>query len=122
MGIQKLTSVQDLRLQHAIQPKNDSGNGFSTLFKEEAARSGVQFSKHAALRMNQRGVEITPDLAQGLNEAVEKARSKGAKDVVVIGPQSAFIVNVTNNTVITTMNAQEMKSNIFTNIDSAVIL
>lgn len=122
MAVQKLTSVQDLRLQHEIHQKRNQGTGFSTLFREEISRTGVQFSKHAASRMEQRGVELTPDLADGLNAAVEKARNKGAKDVVVIGPKSAFIVNVTNNTVITTMNAQEMKSNIFTNIDSAVIL
>ncbi|WP_434084601.1 hypothetical protein [Lacrimispora xylanisolvens] len=34
----------------------------------------------------------------------------------------AFIVNVPNNTVVTTMSGNEMKENIFTNIDSAVLL
>ena len=72
--------------------------------------------------MSERNVELTPELAGSLKTAVEKARDKGAKDVVVIGSSSAFIVNVTNNTVVTTMNAQEMKNNIFTNIDSAVLL
>lgn len=121
MELQKLSSVQELRLQHDIHIQKESG-GFQQAMQEELSRTGLQFSKHAAERLTQRGVELTPTLTEELNTAVEKARNKGAKDVVVIGPQSAFIVSVTNNTVITTMNAQEMKNNIFTNIDSAVLL
>ena len=57
-----------------------------------------------------------------LNAAAGKARLRGARDVVMIGHDAAFIVNVTNNMVVTAMNGEEMKDNIFTNIDSAVIL
>ncbi len=42
--------------------------------------------------------------------------------MAVISDESVFIVNVPNNTVITTMNGLEMKENIFTNIDSAVLI
>jgi len=42
--------------------------------------------------------------------------------VVIISGKGAFIVNITNNTVVTTMSENEMKENIFTNIDSAVLL
>lgn len=121
MELQKLTSVQELRIQHELRPQKEEG-GFQQAMQEELSRSGVQFSKHAAERLTQRGVELTRPLTDELNAAVEKARSKGAKDVVIIGPQSAFIVSVTNNTVITAMNSQEMKNNIFTNIDSAILL
>ncbi|MEG3029949.1 MAG: flagellar biosynthesis protein, partial [Oscillospiraceae bacterium] len=52
------------------------------------------------------------------------ARAKGAKDIVVINnsQNNAFIVNVPNNVVVTTMAGSEMKNNIFTNIDSAVLI
>lgn len=53
---------------------------------------------------------------------MDKARAKGAKDVVIISSQGAFIVNVPNNTVITSMSGSEMRDNIFTNIDSAVLV
>ena len=72
--------------------------------------------------MNQRGIEVTPSFLDDLQSAVEKARLKGAKDVVIISERGAFIVNVPNNTVVTTMSGNEMKDNIFTNIDSAVLL
>ena len=41
---------------------------------------------------------------------------------MIISSQAAFIVNVTNNTVITSMSGAEMRDNIFTNIDSAVLV
>ena len=43
-------------------------------------------------------------------------------DVAVIGSQGIFIVNVPNNTVVTTMSQSDMKERVFTNIDSAVIM
>ena len=65
---------------------------------------------------------MTDGLMSDLNQAIQKAREKGAKDVVVIGEKGAFIVNVPNNVVVTTMSGTEMKENIFTNIDSAVLM
>lgn len=123
MGINNVTDIRSLRLQHesAISQKKPQSD-FTQVLNNTLGNSGIQFSKHAVERINQRGVEMSNDLMNGLNQAVEKARAKGAKDVVVISSQSAFIVNVPNNTVITTMTGQEMKENIFTNIDGAVIL
>lgn len=123
MGIQKLTDIRSLQLQHdSALPKKSNSTDFAQVMQNTLQDSGVHFSKHAVERINQRGVEVSTGLVESLNQAVEKAREKGAKDVVVIGAQSAFIVNVPNNTVVTTMTGQEMKENIFTNIDSAVIL
>lgn len=82
----------------------------------------LKFSKHAQERAQQRGIEVTPSLMLELEKAVDKAREKGAKDLAVIGQNEAFIVNVPNKVVITTMSYLELKNNIFTNIDSAVII
>ena len=116
-----------------ILRKNETGAGFSTLLKEQldknkAAQSNslqsspLHFSKHAQERIGQRGIEISEKLMDNLEQAVSKARDKGARDIVVIDVSGAFVVNVPNNTVITTMTGSEMKDNIFTNIDSAVLI
>lgn len=120
--IHKLTDVQTLQLSHAaVQQKAD--DSFAKLMKSELDKTeGVRFSKHAAQRVQERGIEVSDSLMTDLNQAVEKAKSKGARDVVIIGKDGAFIVNVPHNLVVTTMNGAEMKENIFTNIDSAVIL
>lgn len=82
----------------------------------------LKFSKHAQERAEQRGIEVTPSLMSELEKAVDKAKEKGAKDLAIIGQNEAFIVNVPNKIVVTTMSYLELKNNIFTNIDSAVII
>lgn len=121
--INKLTNVNALKLSHASVQTQKTDERFSTLLKEELDRSeGVRFSKHAAQRVAERGIEVSDRLMSDLNQAVEKAKEKGARDVVIIGKDGAFIVNVPHNLIVTTMNGNEMKENIFTNIDSAVLL
>ena len=99
------------------------GSAFSEMLKAKSlTHQGLNFSKHAARRMGERGIAMDNQLLGNLEQAVEGARQKGAKDVAVIGSQGIFIVNVPNNVVVTTMSADDMKDKIFTNIDSAVIM
>ena len=65
---------------------------------------------------------MTPGLMQDLSASVDKASAKGARDIVVISSEQAFIVNVPSRLIITAMTTEEMKENVFTNIDGAVIL
>ena len=89
---------------------------------QERAKVGLNFSKHAAKRMSERGIAVDNQLMSNLVQAVEDARKKGARDVAVIGAQGVFIVNVPNNTVVTTMSQNDMRERVFTNIDSAVLM
>ena len=124
--INQITNVGALSLQHAsaqLQAQTQrNGVQFSELLQREADRTSVHFSKHAAQRVQERGIQMTDSLLGDLNQAVQKARDKGARDVVVIGQSGAFIVNIPNNVVVTTMSGTEMKDNIFVNIDSAVLM
>lgn len=99
------------------------GLNFEALLKEQIVqKEGVQFSKHAKERVEQRGIDVSESFLTNLNNAVDKARAKGAKDVVIIGEKGAFIINIPNNVVVTAVSGDEIKDNIFTNIDSAVLL
>ncbi|WP_251388189.1 TIGR02530 family flagellar biosynthesis protein [Mediterraneibacter agrestimuris] len=121
--VNKLTNVNALKLTHAAVQTRKADDRFSVMLQEELNRAeGLRFSKHAAQRVQERGIEVSDSLMSDLNQAVEKAKAKGARDVVIIGKDGAFIVNVPHNLVVTTMNGTEMKDNIFTNIDSAVLL
>ena len=100
-----------------------SGSSFGEMLRVRSLDDqGLNFSKHAAKRMGERGIAMDNELLGDLEQAVKGAREKGAKDVAVIGRQGVFIVNVPNNVVVTTMSADDMKDRIFTNIDSAVIM
>ena len=53
---------------------------------------------------------------------VDKAAQKGAKESLVMVDNVALVVSVRNRTVITAVPQEHLKDNVFTNIDSAVIV
>lgn len=108
--------------QNTTAPGNGEGQPEFGQLLQEKAKVGLNFSKHAAKRLDERGITVDNQLMSDLEHAVEGARKKGAKDVAVIGAQGVFIVNVPNNMVVTTMGQQDMRERVFTNIDSAVLL
>jgi flagellar operon protein len=95
------------------------GKSFSDLLKLK--KDELKFSAHASSRLKSRGIEVTPDVMGKLEKAVAGAEGKGAKDSLVIIKDLAFIVNIPNRTIITAMDGESVKDNIFTNIDSTVI-
>ena len=89
----------------------------------EARNSAVGFSKHAMKRIESRNIEILDsDMLQRLNDGIEIAAEKGSNETLVLVDSTAFVVSVKNRTVITTMSQDDLKGNIFTNIDSTVIM
>jgi len=86
--------------------------------------SGVQFSQHALQRMESRNITLGKNDLLKLNNAIDKAAQKGAKESLVLMNNNnvALVVSVKNKTVITAMDSINMKENVFTNIDSAVII
>ncbi|SFB66745.1 TIGR02530 family flagellar biosynthesis protein [Butyrivibrio sp. YAB3001] len=127
--------VQDQYLNPKV-PKSDNNknilkgeDSFASILskaKESAdknivADSGVRFSKHAANRLNDRNIELSMEQMNRLNQGAKQAGEKGIKDSLILVDQLAFIVNVPNKTVVTAMDQTENNSNVFTNIDGAVI-
>ena len=51
-----------------------------------------------------------------------RAAAKGARSSLVLMDKAALVVSVPNRTVITAVDKAALKENIFTNIDSAMIL
>lgn len=115
--------TESLLREHKVVSAEPAKQDFSAILNEKLEKSkSLQFSKHSKERIQQRGIAMTDALIEQMNTAADSAREKGAKDVVMIGSDAAFIVNLSNNVVITAMNENEMKNNIFTNIDGAVLL
>lgn len=116
-------ATKKVRSQSPHTTVENTSNSFDAVLAEGLKKAGdIQFSKHSKTRIEERGIPLTDELVADLSAAVGKARLKGAKDVVMIGRDAAFIVNVPNNVVVTAINGDEMKENIFTNIDGAVLL
>ena len=125
--IQRVSGVQRRDApQVRIQQQGQSG-AFGAMLQQELLKSeqpaqGVEFSKHAISRAQERGIEVTPDLMDQLAGSVIRAQAKGATNILAMDTEKAFIINVPNARVITAITQEEMRENIFTNIDGAVFL
>lgn len=90
--------------------------------REGLSPVGLKFSNHAVERMRSRGVSFTPEQMTKLENAVQKAAQKGGRDSLVLMNDTAVIVSVKNNTVVTVVDKASLKENVFTNIDSTIVI
>ena len=84
-------------------------------------RSQLEFSKHALKRIEQRGLQMDAPRLDRLEQAVDRAEAKGARDSLILLDELALVVSVQNRTVLTAMDESSRKEHVFTNIDSVVI-
>ena len=82
----------------------------------------VKFSGHAQDRLAASHRVLTEAEQTALAGAIDRAAAKGSRDTLVLMKDLALVVSVKNRTVITAVDGDRMKENLFTNIDSAVIL
>ncbi len=94
-------------------------SAFENALQEELR--GLTFTRHARERLAARNMQLNEADMTNLQQAVNRAAEKGAKDSLVLLRDMAFIVSVRNRTIVTAMDSEHMKENVFTNIDSAVI-
>jgi flagellar operon protein len=92
---------------------------FDTILQDELR--GLKFSKHAQDRLDSRDIRLNESDIASLQRAVSRAEEKGAKDSLVLLRDLAFIVSVKSRTVVTAVDGEHLRDNVFTNIDSAVI-
>ena len=104
--------------------KITGGESFQEILNRQLKNSSneVSFSKHANQRTEERNIQISETDLSKLGDACSKAEEKGIKDALVMMNDSAFIVNAQNRIVITVMDKNELKDNVFTNIDGAVFV
>jgi flagellar operon protein len=116
-------------------PLEKGGPAFDRLLKDSLApgatpgpaapaapAAGLKFSAHALSRIRDRSISMGGDLMARLEKAVDTAASKGAKESLILSDDAAFIVSVKNKTVITVVDRNNMNNNVFTNIDSTVVI
>jgi len=82
----------------------------------------IKFSKHALERLQRRNITISKDEMDKLNNAINKAGQKGVKEALILMNNKAFVASIKNNTIITATTDEQLKENVFTNIDGAVII
>jgi flagellar operon protein len=103
-----------------------SGPSFGQVLQDQlmaqAAQAGVKFSGHAQTRLASRNISFSGEDIAKLGSAITQAAAKGSRESLMLMDQAALVVSVPNRTVITAVDKSSLKENIFTNIDSAMIL
>lgn len=116
--------------QNIVESKNNSINNRidraiefgKILEKKIQSNSDLKISAHAADRLKERNINLNEIDMSNLRTAVEKVRDKGGRDALIIYNDTAYVTSVKNNTIITAVDSKSLKENVFTNIDSAVII
>jgi len=114
--ISQQQNIRKNREQTEIQPS------FKEVLNTQLKSEGVEFSKHARNRLVSRGIEVSESDLNKLEEGIMKAASKGARESLIMVNQVAYLVSVENRTVITAIDQESIKENVFTNIDSAIFM
>lgn len=123
-SIQQVTE-QFLGKKGSTGSKETANVSFEDILKQKqevSAPDTLKFSKHAAMRLEDRKINLSKDQSERLEAGVLKASEKGIQESLVMVDSLAFIVNVPNKTVVTAMDQGETDQNVFTNIDGAVIV
>ena len=110
--------VQKNQAQTPLKPGQPS-------FEEVLSKIGKQelkFSKHAIYRIKSRNIELTQQDITKISDAVDRAEAKGVKEALILMNDNVFIASVKSKTIITASSEDQLKNNVFTNIDGAVII
>lgn len=118
--------VQPGRIDRPQPPKQTAGqtssSPFAQVLDQKLPTGGVKFSQHAQDRLRARNINFSANDLANLEGAVNSVAQKGGKESLVMMGDSALVVSIKNRTVVTAMDRAQMKGNVFTNIDSAVII
>ncbi|WP_297517596.1 TIGR02530 family flagellar biosynthesis protein [uncultured Clostridium sp.] len=108
--------------QNKIQINKEESSFSEILNGKLTDNNGYSFkvSKHASERLRELG--FTDRDYKNIENAMEKAKKKGSKNTVIVYRDSAIVASIENNIIITAVHKNRADDNVFTNIDSAVIL
>ena len=97
--------------------------GFNNILQKEIdKRDGFTLSNHAAQRLKDRNINLDETDMNKINEGLNKAEKKGAKDSLILYKDVVMVASIKNKTIITAVDKDSSKDNVFTNIDSVVML
>ncbi len=111
-------SSKEIRNKDILESKRES---FANVLNEKLSKNvDINISNHAVERMKE--LNLNSKDIEKLSEGMNLAENKGSKNTVIFYRDIAFIASVENRTLITAVDKYRAKENVFTNIDSVVVL
>ncbi len=124
-NVTKLPSKKEVEKSNELkhgQVDSDFKNMLQDQIADTKSKHGINLSVHAARRLSEREIEIDNDEFLKIKEALGKLKLKGGHDSLVITNKAAYIVDVDDNKIVTAIDKDNIENNIFTKIDSTVIV
>jgi flagellar operon protein len=129
-NITKLTPKQNVDTSNKLIPGEKSE--FKSLLDgnlEQSEQSslpespkGLHLSTHAMRRLQERNLTIDKDEYLKIQNAIDKLKVKGGQDSLIITSKAAYIVDVPKNTIVTAIDKDNIGDNVFTKIDSTILM
>ncbi len=123
-NVSKLPKHKNADVSNKLE-NSKTPNEFKNLLSEistEKPDHGINLSVHAARRLKERNLEMDQSEFFKIKDAIQKLKAKGGQDSLVITGKAAYIVDVNNNRIVTAIDKDNMAENVFTKIDSTVVL
>ncbi|TNF31740.1 MAG: flagellar protein [Deltaproteobacteria bacterium] len=126
-NVSKLPKHKKVDVSNKLQPgQGQETSEFKNLLQEQIGdikrEHGLKLSTHAAKRLQERNLQMDSEEFFKLRDAMDKLKMKGGKDSLVITPNAAYILDVENNTIVTAIDKDNMAENVFTKIDSTLMV
>jgi len=112
----------DLIKKGRLEPRKENPSKSFKNVVESLKAEEVKFSKHASMRIQDRGVSFNNEEISKIRDAIQKAEDKGVKDALIFIDDKVLITNIKTRTVITALKNEQMDEKVITNIDGAVII
>ncbi len=109
--------------------KSDLGNAekvnvsFKEILDEKIFKdNSISFSDRASKILNEINGSLTTDQMNRLELGLGKLKEKGIASGVLLMDSTAFVLNVKNQTVMTTIGKNRIQENVFSNFDAFAIV
>ncbi len=116
---QKIQQLIQAPPKQPAKQKGAVGPDFGAVLQKQM---DVRVSGHAQTRLQSRGIDLKQDDWERVKDGIDRAAAKGSRESLVMLNDVALVVSVKNRTVITAVAREQLKDNVFTNIDSAVFV
>lgn len=115
----KVISVLPLELPKITEKMQvKESKSFADILKKQT----FIISNHAAERLNSRNIKLDEADMMKINEGINKADAKGARESLILYKDLALVTSIKNRTIITAVDKNAEGDKVFTNIDSVVLL
>jgi flagellar operon protein len=126
-NVSKLPKHKNVNVTDKLNGKVNSDE-FQNLLRDQIGEPktseshGIKLSVHAARRLKERNLDMDGQEFFKLKGAIEKLKTKGGRESLIITPKAAYIVDVNNNKIVTAIDKNQMSENVFTKIDSTLFV